>query len=904
MASQSLEGAILDQKAQIKIDAEEKVNGVNGHPSPKCILPDTPADTTDGISDTMNGHSDPKPETSGDINPRSPHSSAGDMEVDKPDAPAPEPTEDAEMPDAPNGADDAKLSESAENAASAGSNSEVDMVDVPRSQSQVSHHEPTSPAEPPESTQNTSGLSDEPLQSPKDIDLHPASMSELALTGSLDAPAIADGLKSPAKVAREREEDVVDGEPALKRARTESQKPSEPERTSPEMAPTEPTTAEVTTGGETVAKAPATEDHKYYHIDWSQWEEERDSRPMSAHMVANVKRFLSNTKKSKNSEAFRLPVEQLWPGLWDNYRRAISHPVDLTTMEKKVKAGQYKTLGEFKEEVKLLFQNCWTFNGLSLLPLCDQAYGITTRLLQQIKDTPNEPKGQPKPIKPPVAHHREPRAAAPKPRRESKAAPAPSPTVAKNEESPTFAVGPSGVPTIRRDSTKLDDNRPKRPIHPPKSKDLDYANKGSKKKLGVEMKFYDHILSEMRHYRNRDIASAFLQPVDPVALAIPTYFQVIKKPMDLSTIQDKLDSGQYKKGKDLEADMTLMFKNCYKFNPPGHAVHEAGLSLEKLFKNLLSEKEAWITKHTPAPAPTPAPAKQSRTAHESEPEESDEEEQAEEANLEAKIKALTTRLIDENAKLNKEIAKNNPDENAIVVHNAIISGLQSQIIEAKKQGSQTKKPKPKPKKPAKASSSGHKKSDSNAARATASKKGSGGGTKKSGPQRRGKPTELERDIVTEGIMLLDEDNLATAIKIIKADTNETENDSGELELDISALSPDALWKLFDIINKSQPHLLIERQHHQAALEAEPEPVGEPEPAPISKAAKPRKNKPMGKAEQERKIEQLKSLKAQFQRQGSGSQEPQPIPSIEQPDAEDLPEGESSEEEEEEDSEEE
>jgi bromodomain-containing factor 1 len=39
--------------------------------------------------------------------------------------------------------------------------------------------------------------------------------------------------------------------------------------------------------------------------------------------------------------------------------------------------------------------------------------------------------------------------------------------------------------------------------------------------------------------------------------------------------------------------------------------------------------------------------------------------------------------------------------------------------------------------------------------------------------------------------------------------------------------------------------------------------------------KAKKNKPMNKHEQERKIEQLRELKAQLQRHGSGSQEPIP-----------------------------
>lgn len=37
----------------------------------------------------------------------------------------------------------------------------------------------------------------------------------------------------------------------------------------------------------------------------------------------------------------------------------------------------------------------------------------------------------------------------------------------------------------------------------------------------------------------------YQKPVDPVALALPDYYEVVKKPMDLSTIKKKFDTYQY-----------------------------------------------------------------------------------------------------------------------------------------------------------------------------------------------------------------------------------------------------------------------------------------------------------------------------------------------------------------------
>lgn len=103
-----------------------------------------------------------------------------------------------------------------------------------------------------------------------------------------------------------------------------------------------------------------------------------------------------------------------------------------------------------------------------------------------------------------------------------------------------------------------------------------------------------------------------------------------------------------------------------------------------------------------------------------------------------------------------------------------------------------------------------------------------------------------------------------------------ENDSGELELDIEALSQDALTKLYDLSVKHFPHLRAEKEAELAAAAPPPPPVHESVSKP--KSSKPKKNKPMGKAEQEACLRHLADLKAKLKKQGSNSQEP--IESIE------------------------
>ncbi|KAI9912598.1 hypothetical protein PsorP6_006572 [Peronosclerospora sorghi] len=62
------------------------------------------------------------------------------------------------------------------------------------------------------------------------------------------------------------------------------------------------------------------------------------------------------------------------------------------------------------------------------------------------------------------------------------------------------------------------------------------------------------------------LAWPFLEPVDPVALNVPTYYDVISHPMDLATMGAKLNNGEYNDPTEYRADLLLMFSNAIEFN--------------------------------------------------------------------------------------------------------------------------------------------------------------------------------------------------------------------------------------------------------------------------------------------------------------------------------------------------
>ncbi|NXS57841.1 TRI66 protein, partial [Brachypteracias leptosomus] len=90
----------------------------------------------------------------------------------------------------------------------------------------------------------------------------------------------------------------------------------------------------------------------------------------------------------------------------------------------------------------------------------------------------------------------------------------------------------------------------------------------------------------------------FHEPVSPLARH---YYQIIKRPMDLSIIRKKLqkkDQSHYSAPEELVTDVRLMFWNCAKFNYPDSEVAEAGRCLDVFFEGKL--KEIYPDRHFPS----------------------------------------------------------------------------------------------------------------------------------------------------------------------------------------------------------------------------------------------------------------------------------------------------------------
>ncbi|KAL2877140.1 transcription initiation at TATA-containing promoter protein [Colletotrichum sp. CLE4] len=722
-----------------------------------------------------------------------------------------------------------------------------------------------------ESDDKVNGAKDESPAAPtaaasQEVDLQPASLSQLAIDNDKekDEPSkpaeedvpMAEAPSTVSKVSREREDDA-DAEPAPKRAKTDSNDGASASGAIESTVEVKPRGAQ-----DDLAKGESALEDLPSWIDAA-----RDPKPLTSHQTREFRKVLAGVKKTKHGAHFKDAVVKMWPSLAESYLMRVNRPMDIGELERGLRDNKYSSLRQFKDDLGLIYKNSVTFNGINneitfaALSVVKLAW---TRVCEIPSDEPAKSKPAPKP-----SRYSESRTSAPPPpvRRQPSIAAASPPAKAEAE---AYAVPPGGVPQVRRASTQNDLDRPKRAIQPTKNRDPDYSSKTfNRKKLPIELQFCYEVVSELMDAKNASCNLAFLSPVDPVALAIPTYFTIIKRPMDFGTIMAKLKSYDYPGIKEFQTDVKQVFKNCYKFNQPGQPVYEQGQQLEQIFRGLWAKKEQWINKHTPA---KPVDDGSSRDSEDEAEEEEEAPAPAVDPSVAATIAFLEKRLEQETKQLTDLYKTADIASDAVIdLQQSLLTTIRQRLIDEKAKLT-TAKPaksaaKAKPPKPTKSKAANV--PTKKAAAAPVSKKSGGGVTKK--PKQRNM-NQAEKDAIANAINFLESPHIERAIDIIKKDTGQSENSSGELELEIDQLTNEALHKLWDLCRKTLPGFGPGFTANGPAREASPVNSAPAKASANNKSSKNKKNKPMNAQEQEARIAELERLRHMYDGKEPGDQE--------------------------------
>ncbi|XP_052447947.1 bromodomain-containing protein 3 isoform X8 [Carassius gibelio] len=341
---------------------------------------------------------------------------------------------------------------------------------------------------------------------------------------------------------------------------------------------------------------------------------------------------------------FYTPVDAIKLNLPD-YHKIIKNPMDMGTIKKRLENNYYWTAGECMQDFNTMFTNCYIYNKPTD-DIVLMAQALEKIFLQKVAQMPQEevellpppPKGKArKPGTPPTSENQQsialttgsPSSSCPSSPPQLAQTPViaatPVSTITSNVQTvpPATSMIPTSQPVVKKKGVKRkadtttpttcaitasrsesptgmlesklskvisrreSTGRSNRPIKPPKKdlEDEDVQQQGNKKsKLNDHLKYCDTILKEMLSKKHAAYAWPFYKPVDAEALELHDYHEIIKQPMDLSTVKKKMDSREYQDAQSFAADIRLMFSNCYKYNPPDHEVVAMARKLQDVFE--------------------------------------------------------------------------------------------------------------------------------------------------------------------------------------------------------------------------------------------------------------------------------------------------------------------------------
>ena len=102
--------------------------------------------------------------------------------------------------------------------------------------------------------------------------------------------------------------------------------------------------------------------------------------------------------------------------------------------------------------------------------------------------------------------------------------------------------------------------------------------------LAILVRFKERIfLDLLKRLQDHKHGWVFSRPVDPVELELYDYFDVIEKPMDLGTIEQKCHAKEYHHFEEFQSDVHLTFDNAIEFFYEKSTIYQMAVELKNKF---------------------------------------------------------------------------------------------------------------------------------------------------------------------------------------------------------------------------------------------------------------------------------------------------------------------------------
>ena len=332
---------------------------------------------------------------------------------------------------------------------------------------------------------------------------------------------------------------------------------------------------------------------------------------------------LKDVKSHPKAWPFLKPVDPVNDNA-PNYLDVVKNPMDFNTITDKLASRVYEKVSEFKADMELVFTNCKLYNKMEdnivrqagdeledVFKLSWENHGVETKIHSGKPVLTKEDEMMKECDR--IVHFL---------KKHKYSQPFQRPVTAENLQNPDLWAkyqdvikDPMDIATLgnkqRRRKYKSiyefkDDallifencfkfNFPGDPVHKA-GKHLKHGFKKRWKKLeekfGIErLKPEDEAWKRVEEIVNtiysNDLSISFRAPVDKIS--VPDYYDIVEHPVDLGTMQSKVQRKEYGSPLEVKTDMNLLFANCRKYNSEGDPVRSRGEELSKVFEELWRE---------------------------------------------------------------------------------------------------------------------------------------------------------------------------------------------------------------------------------------------------------------------------------------------------------------------------
>ncbi|KAK7869922.1 hypothetical protein R5R35_013708 [Gryllus longicercus] len=219
------------------------------------------------------------------------------------------------------------------------------------------------------------------------------------------------------------------------------------------------------------------------------------------------------------------PSKKLYP----DYFQVIAEPIDMLTIESNIKSDKYTNEEEFLADLRLMFSNCRQYNEEGSM-IYEDANKLEEVLMEKVKELG------------PMQDKR---------------------TNMKKCGSRNYLRG-----RLREGQQELFLEKLHLRIKPPKTV------------LNQKLRMLYDTIRDYKDPKQRQLSLIFMKL--PSKIEYPDYYEVIKRPIVLENIAQKLKAAQYESLDDMVSDFVLMFDNACKYNEPDSQIYKDALMLQRV----------------------------------------------------------------------------------------------------------------------------------------------------------------------------------------------------------------------------------------------------------------------------------------------------------------------------------